>query len=70
LAADSVKDVNQEIDCDNISYSRKTMICCGIALALDGIWSMVQLFHHLQEIVAKYDQYFQGQDVPDNVRAT
>jgi hypothetical protein len=69
LAADSVEDVNQQVDSDNISYSRKTMICCGMALALDGTWSVAQLFPHLQEIVAKHLQYFQGQDVPDNVRA-
>jgi hypothetical protein len=36
LAADSVEDVNQEVGCDNISYSRKTIIRCGMALALDG----------------------------------
>ena len=36
LAADSVKDVNQEVDCDNISYARKAMLCCGLALGLDG----------------------------------
>jgi hypothetical protein len=69
LVADSVEDVNQEVDCDNISYSRKAMIRCGMALALDRTWSVTQLFPHLQEIVAKHLQYFQGQDVPDNVRA-
>jgi hypothetical protein len=68
LVVDSIEDVNQEVDCDNISYSRKAMIRCGMALALDGTWSVAQLFPHLQEIVAKHDQYFQGQDVPDNVR--
>jgi hypothetical protein len=69
LAADSVEDVNQQVDSDNISYSRKTMIRCGMALVLDGTWSMAQLFPHLQKIVAKHLQYFQGQDVLDNVRA-
>jgi hypothetical protein len=29
---------------------------------------VAQLFPHLQEIVAKHDQYFQNQDVLDNVR--
>jgi hypothetical protein len=69
LAADSIEDVNQQVDCDNISYSRKAMICCGMALALYGTWSVAQLFPHLQESVAKHLQYFQGQDVLDNVRA-
>jgi hypothetical protein len=69
LAANSVEDVNQEVDCDNISYSRKAMIHCGIVLALDGTWSVAQLFIYLPEIVAEHDQYFQGQDVSDNIRA-
>jgi cytochrome c-type biogenesis protein CcmE len=69
LATDSVEDINQEVDCNNISYSRKAMIRCGMALVLDGTWSVAQLFPHLQEIVAKHDQYFQDQDVPENVRA-
>jgi hypothetical protein len=69
LAVDSVEDVNQQVDYDNVSYSRKAMIRCGMALALDGTWSVAQLFPHLQEIVAKHLQYFQGQDIPDNVRA-
>jgi hypothetical protein len=45
------------------------MIRCGMILTLDGTWSVVQLFPHLQEIVAKHLQYFQDQDVLDNVRA-
>jgi hypothetical protein len=69
LATDSVEDVNQQVDSDNISYSRKAMIHCGMALALYGTWSVAQLFPHLQEIVAKHLQYIQGQDVPDNIRA-
>ena len=60
LAAHSVEDVNREVDCDNISYARKAMICCGLALKLDGFWSVGQLFPHLQEIIAKNLQYFQG----------
>ena len=36
LSADSVEEVNREVDCDNISYARKAMIWCGLALGLDG----------------------------------
>jgi len=36
LAIDSVENVNQEVDSDNISYAKKAMICCGLALGLDG----------------------------------
>ena len=54
LAIDSVEDVNQEVDCDNISYAKKAMIRCGLALGLDGSWSVEQLFPHLQDIIAKH----------------
>jgi len=50
-------------------HARKTMICCGLALGLDGSWSVGQLFPHLQEIIAKHLQYFQGQEVPNFNRA-
>jgi hypothetical protein len=69
LVANSVEDVNKEVDCNNMSYAKKAMICCGMALGIDGSWSINQLFPHLQDIVAKHVQYFQGQDVPDHVRA-
>jgi hypothetical protein len=69
LVVDSVEDVNKEVDCNNMSYARKAMIRCGMALDVDGSWSVNQLFPHLQDIVAKHVQYFQGQDVPDHVRA-
>ncbi|KAG0620447.1 hypothetical protein M758_4G216500 [Ceratodon purpureus] len=69
LAAFCVDDVNREVDHDNISYARKAMIRCGLALGLDGTWSVAQLFPHLQEIVGKHLQYFQGQEVPPFVRA-
>jgi hypothetical protein len=51
-----------------MSYAKKAMIRCGMALDVDGSWSVNQLFLHLQDIVAKHVQYFQGQDVPDHVR--
>ena len=69
LAALCIDDVNREVDPDNISYARKAMIRCGLALGLDGSWNVTQLFPHLQEIIAKHLQYFQGQDVPPFVRA-
>ena len=60
LAANSVEDVNREVDYDNISYARKAMIWCGLALELNGSWNVRQLFPHLQDIIAKHLQYFQG----------
>ena len=47
LAIDSVEDVNREVDCDNMSYARKAMIRSGMALGVDGIWIVHQLFPHL-----------------------
>ena len=64
LAADSVKDVNREVDCDHISYARKAMIRSGMSLAIDGTWNIHQLFPHLQDIIEKYQQIFEGQLVP------
>jgi len=65
LAVNSIEDVNREVDGDNMSYARKAIICCGLALGLNGAWSIGQLFSHLQEIIAKHLQYFQGQELPN-----
>ena len=65
LAADAIQDVNQLIDSDNLSYARKSMIRCGLALGIDGTWSVNQLFLHLQEIIEKHFSYFQGLEVPE-----
>lgn len=64
LAANAVEDVNRMVDSDNISYARKAMIRCGLALDLDGTWSVEQLFPHLREIIAKHRPYFEGLEVP------
>ena len=58
LAIDSVQNVNRQLDCDNMTYARKAMIRSGIALVVDGSWSVHQLFPRLQEIVAKHEPYF------------
>jgi hypothetical protein len=63
LATASVENINKEVNCNNMSYARKAMIHCGMALDVDGSWSVNQLFPHLQDIVVKHVQYFQGQDV-------
>ena len=66
LAADSVEDVNREVDCDHLSYARKATIRSGMSLAIDGTWSVHQLFPHLQDIIGKYPQIFEGQSVPSS----
>jgi hypothetical protein len=64
LATDSIEDVNRQVDIDNMSYVRKSMIRCGLALGTDSTWSINQLFPQLQQIVAKHQQYFEGLEVP------
>ena len=64
MAADRVQDVNQQFDCDNMTYARKAMIRSGLALDVDGTWNVHQLFPHLQELVAKHESYFPGQQIP------
>jgi hypothetical protein len=64
LAADSIEDINRQVDIDNMSYARKSMIRCGLALGAEGTWSVNQLFPQLQQIVAKHQQYFEGLEVP------
>jgi hypothetical protein len=64
LAANFIEDVNRQVDIDNISYARRSMIRCGLALGAHGTWSVNQLFSQLQQIVAKHQQYFEGLEVP------
>ena len=40
LAANSIEDVNRQIDIDNMLYARKSLIRCGLALGADGTWSV------------------------------
>ena len=64
LAVDSVEDVNSQVCINGISYARKAMIRCGLALDIDGTWRIDQLFPHVQEIITRHQQYFDGQEVP------
>ena len=67
LAAESVRDVNNQTDADGISYARKAMIRCGLALNINGIWETKQLFPHLQNIISKYSRNFAGKDPDSNI---
>jgi hypothetical protein len=64
LATDSIEDVNRQVDIDNMSYARESMIKCGLALGADSTWNINQLFSQLQQIVVKHQQYFEGLEVP------
>jgi hypothetical protein len=56
--------LNRQVDIDNMSYARRSMIRCGLALGRDGTWNVNKLFPQLQQIVAKHQQYFEGLEVP------
>ena len=65
LADECIKAVNEKIDEGlGISFARKSMIRCGLAKNVDGIWSEKMLFQHLQDIVNEHREYFDGK-VPE-----
>ncbi|CAI5700662.1 unnamed protein product [Peronospora effusa] len=39
----------------------KSMICCGLSLDATGFWHVKQLTPELQAIIAKYENYFEGE---------
>jgi len=65
FAAAVVRDVNGMRDSDGLTYARKAMIRCGMALDLNGQWRVSQLFPHFQNIIAKHKEYFEGKSVND-----
>jgi len=67
LAAAVVREVNEERDKDGVSFCRKAMMGCGMALNLNGQWEKQQLFPHLQAPVAKYRENFDGKPVSDSL---
>lgn len=64
LAADSVREVNEQRDKNGLTYARKEMIQCGLALDTSGTWSVSQLKPDLQHIVRTYREHFDGLPVP------
>lgn len=54
LAADSVREVNNQRDRNEISFARKVMIKTGMACNWNGRWEESQLFDELQAIIAKH----------------
>lgn len=63
LAADVVRDVNNQRDSAGVSYARRAMIRTGLSLNLQGVWTEDQLTDPLQAIIAKYRVHFEGQPV-------
>ncbi|KAI2506922.1 hypothetical protein MHU86_7514 [Fragilaria crotonensis] len=64
LAADSVRDVNMQRDVNGLTYARKAMIRCGLALDVTGLWHIQQLSPQLQAIIATHRNHFDGEAVP------
>jgi hypothetical protein len=67
MAADSVRDVNLQRDANGITYARKAMIRCGMALDVTGQWHIRQLTPQLQAITAKHRNHFDGEVVPEPI---
>lgn len=63
LAAESVREVNKQLDDNGMNYARKAMIRCGLSLKPDGTWYETQLSPELQQIIAKHRIHFDGQPV-------
>lgn len=68
LAAHCVETVNGLHDSNGVSYARKSMIRCGLAKNLNGVWELQQLFPHLQDIIKRFPENFEGTN-PDEVVA-
>ncbi|CAM6103572.1 unnamed protein product [Calypogeia fissa] len=64
LAASSVHHVNTLRDNNGITYARKAMIRCGMALNLNGKWEVEQLSPELQNVIKNHRAYFNGELVP------
>lgn len=67
LAAAVIKDVDRDRDRNGVLYSRKSMMCYGMALNLNGRWEVQQLLPHFQQIVSKYRENFDGKTVGDSL---
>ncbi len=62
-----MREVNRHRDSYGMNYARKAMIKCGLSKdAISGQWREDQLFDHLQEIINRHREYFDGDIVPDD----
>ena len=62
LAAEVVPGVNAQRDADCLTYARKALIICGIALNTNGKWEEGQLKPELQQIINKHRYILENQD--------
>ena len=62
LAANVVREVNGQRDDEHHKYARKAMIRCRLAKRSNGLFEIRQLFRHLQNIISKCRENFDGKD--------
>ena len=67
IASIAVEDVNLQTDAEWLTYSGKAMIRCGLAKQLNSLWEISQSFPHLQIIINKHRDHFDGFE-PSNLR--
>ncbi|KAL0244865.1 hypothetical protein GEMRC1_008947 [Eukaryota sp. GEM-RC1] len=60
LASRCIQKLNEQHDDDGLTYPRKAMILCGLALNTTGRWEESQLKPNLQLIIDKYKTNFLG----------
>jgi len=65
--ANFIRDFNAMGDKDGLLYSIKSMIRRRIERNLNRMREVQQLFPHLQAIVRKYQENFNGESVADNM---
>lgn len=51
LAANTVRDVNNQVHSDGMNFARKAMVRCGLEKKMNGLWEVQQLLPYLQNIV-------------------
>lgn len=67
LAAEVIREVGVMRDSEGMLYTRKAMMRCGLSCNWNGRWEEDQLFPHLQVIVRKYRENFEGKSVEESM---
>lgn len=67
LAFDVIRNVNSQRDKDGVLYSRKAMTLYASSKYINWVWHVKQLFPHLQSIIVKYKENFDGKPVVDSL---
>lgn len=60
VAANPVRQINQQRDKNGITFARKAKIRTGMSPNLKGLWEESQLFENLQAIITRHHSHFDG----------